>query len=794
MTAARPPSRLRQRGIAAVMAVIFLFAAVIFALSQTLNISAANSIDNKQQMDSVAALFLAESGLERGQGILTVTQPLTNLVCTGIAGGPYALGRGAFTLSATSTPASCDNSGATLCTSCAVQSVGTVGSASRTVTRSMNLIAVTGIACNASTTTCTSPTMTLKNTYANTAIALFNLAHRRQGAQTSAICTLPQCALQWNIYSGNGSSSNGDMGNSVTIGSGLTYTITETMSSSRNYAEVGALFPGSSAPTIVGAYWDDTNNGSGGTHGKGGNTDSGTTNNGTATSSGSCTAPAPGGTQACTNWCYGGDTLVYGFAGTAVDLTDQLSSLTFNTAGTPAQNIALSRIAKFPNPTTPGAPVDVYSEIWSVYNPNLTAKPAVTAGSFVNNEKYVIKTLGTTNFTLVGAASNTVNITFVATGAGSGTGTATPLNPFASNASSYKGNGTGAIGATFTASRSGPTLTVTAFSGAAYPAQIISFGDTIYNGATSIGTITGFGTGTGGTGTYTTSLSGTIATTTLTAKSNILNVNGSACVICFFANGDALSGTGFSGRAINAVQQTTFTGSISGTTLTVTGTPNGTVAIGQTLSGTGVTAGTTIAAKLSGLGGAGTYSVSSSQTVPSTTIQALFQSGSYTAQPEALGGRGRYSTSPSATLVTVASANTLRAGTPGASIYLQSSQSTPAVTTPNTRIAIFSGTGVFAANTTVTATQVPATGAPNALTNSFTVSTAPTTALDVATICGGTCAFFDQTAASTTFTIVKSAGTSYWSSGFMCLQGANITPDVVTSSAVNTSSWSEAVQ
>jgi hypothetical protein len=48
----------------------------------------------------------------------------------------------------------------------------------------------------------------------------------------------------------------------------------------------------------------------------------------------------------------------------------------------------------------------------------------ITAGGFVNGTTYVITSIGTTNFTLIGAASNTVGITFTATGAGAGTGTA----------------------------------------------------------------------------------------------------------------------------------------------------------------------------------------------------------------------------------------------------------------------------------------------------------------------------------------------------------------------------------
>ena len=48
----------------------------------------------------------------------------------------------------------------------------------------------------------------------------------------------------------------------------------------------------------------------------------------------------------------------------------------------------------------------------------------VAAGSLVGGTTYTIQTTGTTNWTAVGAASNMTGVTFVATGAGSGTGTA----------------------------------------------------------------------------------------------------------------------------------------------------------------------------------------------------------------------------------------------------------------------------------------------------------------------------------------------------------------------------------
>jgi hypothetical protein len=74
-----------------------------------------------------------------------------------------------------------------------------------------------------------------------------------------------------------------------------------------------------------------------------------------------------------------------------------------------------------------------------------------------------------------------------------------------------------------------------------------------------------------------------------------------------------------------ASTQTSFTASISGTTMTVTNMNSGTITLGQVLTGTGVTIGTTVTAYLSGSGGVGTYTVSASQSVSSTTITAPVQ-------------------------------------------------------------------------------------------------------------------------------------------------------------------------
>ena len=69
-----------------------------------------------------------------------------------------------------------------------------------------------------------------------------------------------------------------------------------------------------------------------------------------------------------------------------------------------------------------------------------------------------------------------------------------------------------------------------------------------------------------------------------------------------------------------AVVSAEVTGSIFGTTLTVTAVTSGALYVGAVIEGTGVTVGTTVTAFVTGTGGVGDYTVSASQTVASTTI------------------------------------------------------------------------------------------------------------------------------------------------------------------------------
>lgn len=76
------------------------------------------------------------------------------------------------------------------------------------------------------------------------------------------------------------------------------------------------------------------------------------------------------------------------------------------------------------------------------------------------------------------------------------------------------------------------------------------------------------------------------------------------------------------GKRSHAAAAAVVTGSIATTVLTVTAVTSGQLSVGQTISGSGITAGTKITALGTGIGGTGTYTVDTSQTASSTTVTA----------------------------------------------------------------------------------------------------------------------------------------------------------------------------
>lgn len=71
------------------------------------------------------------------------------------------------------------------------------------------------------------------------------------------------------------------------------------------------------------------------------------------------------------------------------------------------------------------APVDNTNNIRFADFVRVTSRVKTQAGSFVIGQTYTIFYVGTTDFTNIGASSNTVGVTFTATGAGLGNGIAT---------------------------------------------------------------------------------------------------------------------------------------------------------------------------------------------------------------------------------------------------------------------------------------------------------------------------------------------------------------------------------
>ena len=184
----------------------------------------------------------------------------------------------------------------------------------------------------------------------------------------------------------------------------------------------------------------------------------------------------------------------------------------------------------------------------------------------------------------------------------------------------------------FTGSISGTTLTVTGSPSGIYKGMSLS-GTGVTAGTRIVSQTSGAA---GGAGVYVVTASQTVAATTITGTFGAFQ-NGTALastgarpdLISNAINGNPLIRT-VNGKFLNLDfhsvlrnANASFTGSITGTTLTVTAIASGGISTGLTLVGTGVTSGTTITSQLSGTaGGIGTYGVSSSQTVASTSLTA----------------------------------------------------------------------------------------------------------------------------------------------------------------------------
>jgi hypothetical protein len=146
-------------------------------------------------------------------------------------------------------------------------------------------------------------------------------------------------------------------------------------------------------------------------------------NNGVPLSGGKIYTYAAGSTTPQTTWT------------TPAGAVANSNPIVLDSAGRPPQEIWLSVAFsyKFVLETSNGVLIGTYDNIPGLPQPAIANDASsisyqegntVTAGAFVTGRQYMIDTVGTTDFTLIGASANSSGILFTATGAGAGTGTA----------------------------------------------------------------------------------------------------------------------------------------------------------------------------------------------------------------------------------------------------------------------------------------------------------------------------------------------------------------------------------
>lgn len=185
-----------------------------------------------------------------------------------------------------------------------------------------------------------------------------------------------------------------------------------------------------------------------------------------------------------------------------------------------------------------------------------------------------------------------------------------------------------------TGSIAGTTLTLSAVTRAGFaPGQAV-LGTGVADGTTIVEQLTG-GTA-GGTGTYQVSISQTVASTAITTNGGTMVVSAVTTGTLFVGQtlsgagvtagtkiSAFLTGTGGTGTyAVDTVQTVAAATTITGTggTLTISAVSAGSFGLGDVFTGTGVTAGNTITGFLTGTGLTGTYLCSVGDTAGSTAI------------------------------------------------------------------------------------------------------------------------------------------------------------------------------
>ncbi|MBK6907073.1 MAG: hypothetical protein IPH08_08320 [Rhodocyclaceae bacterium] len=288
MTQARPLNRGRmrpaegQRGAVSIIMAMLIILMITAAVTSVMTVSTTSTVDSVAQDDQTAALFLAETGVERAQAYISdaaAKSNYDNTKCTGLASdtpNSFDVGTrgGKFTYTAAvSTPATC--TGAT-CTRCTVTAAGEIGTAKRTVSAEIVTDSENGVTGRTNAGDCEAnptpeATLNMKVTTADSFVfthLLYNPTSNWGGDAAVANCankypgtSLTSCISSWGITGNyyNNSASIGVYANVATAGS---YSITQALcvggtwdpvnkvcdpntsesDTRRNYSLVGVIF------------------------------------------------------------------------------------------------------------------------------------------------------------------------------------------------------------------------------------------------------------------------------------------------------------------------------------------------------------------------------------------------------------------------------------------------------------------------------------------------------------------------------------------------------------------------
>lgn len=441
----------RQRGIITAMAAVILIAAVLFVLQQTYGIIGTTSDSNNSQSDSIAAFFLAESGIDVGRSVLASSTPNLASACTDLSNASVPngslLGRGRFTLAGVPAPSGCMDT----CISCTLVATGLVGAASRSIEVVLSVSAPNGGASgcggggvnfNPSFCSSISPpvpgpyypsiSQNIRLTTTDPVILLSTVGFVRHPDGSSndinaSTCTTNPtagagpCNIQWNTESSNSSGNAvvGSRGAAIRIqplSAPIDYVFDQTLTNDSFFVGIAGKFGGT--PVTVGngpnSYWDDQSKTTG-IPTVGSSATGGQTNNGAACSSGctsgtppstipTTTPPYPGNKQAGTGWCYGADTLVYGFVGKSQNNYDgQLTS--FKLGSSPESHaidtpgITPAGTVSYPRPVTGVINSKIYATLRWIHNPwyvsptsNASSGASVSASAGIPVGQFVAST------------------------------------------------------------------------------------------------------------------------------------------------------------------------------------------------------------------------------------------------------------------------------------------------------------------------------------------------------------------------------------------------------------------